>query len=397
MNGRHSDLRHSVASIHNTGSCLDVRWQDGHISRFHAVWLRNACQCAACGSWTNAMRTLRLVDIPDDITIREVRIGDGVIEITFSHDGHRTILAAEWLRLHGPSPDERDGRSWRPILWDKGLGNALPEADFEACRNSHNARLAMLETLRDYGFVLVRNASSEPENTRLIAELAGPLRVTNYGGIYDFVYRTDPLVYGDLNQELEPHTDEPYRQTPPSVTLFHFVKAAAHGGETLLVDGFRVASALRESSREAFDILARTPVTFCRELGKQGRHFRMRTPVFSLDDDGDITAIRYLHRAMEPADIAETEIVPFYRALRRLQEQVFDPDHRIIIPMKAGDAVFFNNQRVLHGRTGFAKGSDRHMRSCHVELDEFNSLLRTLAAAAGSDTAHMHLTMGGHA
>jgi gamma-butyrobetaine dioxygenase len=37
-----------------------------------------------------------------------------------------------------------------------------------------------------------------------------------------------------------------------------------------------------------------------------------------------------------------------------------------------------DNRRVLHGRTGFRSGGERHLQSCYIERDEFTSRLRVL-------------------
>ena len=49
--------------------------------------------------------------------------------------------------------------------------------------------------------------------------------------------------------------------------------------------------------------------------------------------------------------------------------------------LRAGDMLVFNNQRLMRGRTAVNPGSSkRHIRSCHVDLDEFYSRLRILYA-----------------
>ena len=47
--------------------------------------------------------------------------------------------------------------------------------------------------------------------------------------------------------------------------------------------------------------------------------------------------------------------------------------------LAAGEMLVFSNQRLMHGRTAFdPSASKRHIRSCHVDLDEFYSSLRIL-------------------
>lgn len=386
--------RTTVAGIENQGRRLVVHWGDGHTSRYPAIALRATCRCEACGTYETAIRPLRLTDIPADIAIAAAEhTSDGAVAVTWP-DGHTSRYPADWLRATCTAPAERARRRWRPVLWGKEIEGRVPEADYDACRADDGARLAMLETLRDRGFVLLRGVPAEAGATAEIAALCGPLRVTNYGSVYDFRYNPKALVYGDLNVALNPHSDEPYRQAPPSVTVFHFVQAATEGGQSTLTDAFRVGEVLRARDPEAFHLLATRRVTFHRRLHEQDKDFRMRAPLFSLDEEGQIAGFRLLDRAVGPLDLPTEEIEPYYAALRLLLEQLYDEANQVTIPVASGEALFFNNQRVLHGRKAFDTDGRRFMRTCHVDIDEFNSTLRRLGDRLGREGADMVLPHG---
>jgi len=386
--------RTTISEIESQGRRLVVHWGDGHSSRYPAIALRATCRCAACGTYETAIRPLRLTDIPPDIAIAQARHeADGSVAVTWA-DGHESRYPADWLRATCTAPAERARRRWRPLLWGKEIEGRVPEADWQACRGDEAARLAMLETLRDRGFVLLRGVPAEAEATAEIAALAGPLKVTNYGSIYDFRYNPKALVYGDLNVALNPHTDEPYRQATPSVTVFHFVQAATQGGQSTLTDAFRIGAELRARDPEAFGLLASRRVTFHRRLHEQDKDFRMRAPLFSLDEEGEIAGFRLLDRAVGPLDLPEHEIEPYYAALRLLLEALYDEANQVTIPVASGEALFFNNQRVLHGRKAFDTDGRRFMRTCHVDIDEFNSTLRRLGDRLGRESVDMVLPQG---
>ncbi len=390
-----TDPRTAITSIASKDGRIVIDWDDGHTSRFHAIWLRHNCHCPDCGTSETAIRALKLTDIPQDISAEQVTLGDdGAVDIVWSAGGHRSHYAPVWLRAHCYSNVEREHRRWRPTLWGPEIDDHLPMTDYREAKTNENVRLDLLEKLRDFGFVLVRNAPDNAEMTTEIAALAGPLRVTNYGSIYDFRYTPEPLVYGDSEVGLNPHTDEPYRQAPPSVTMFHFVRAADRGGESILVDAFRIGAMLRDSDPDAFDVLAHQRATFHRRLQEQQRDFQMRAPVFSLDEEGDIAGFRLLDRAVGPLDLPEDRIEPYFAALRKLLTLLYDETNHLKVPVGTAEALFFNNQRVLHGRTAFDVGSPRFMRTCHIELDEFYSSLRILASQLGRDGADMALPAG---
>ena len=99
MTGVASTPRYRIAHIDNAGDHLVIHWQDRHRSRFDALWLRYACECASCGTYHSAIRSLRLVDIPEDIRIASTRTGEhGTLDVIWSGDGHASSYAGEWLR-----------------------------------------------------------------------------------------------------------------------------------------------------------------------------------------------------------------------------------------------------------------------------------------------------------
>ncbi|MDA0219592.1 MAG: TauD/TfdA family dioxygenase [Proteobacteria bacterium] len=395
MNAVAADPRVTIAAIDNQARRLVVHWGDGHVSRYPAIALRATCRCAHCGTYESAIRPLRLTDIPADIAIGSATLEpDGAVAIAWAGERHASRYEASWLRATCTSPAERSRRRWRPTLWGKEIEGRVPEADYAACKADEGARLAMLEVLRDHGFVLLRGVPQEAEATPEIAALAGPLRVTNYGSVYDLRYNPRALVYGDLNVALDPHTDEPYRQAPPSVTIFHFVTAATSGGESTLTDAFRIGAELRRRDPEAFARLARHRVTFQRRLQEQDKDFRMAAPLFSLDEEGEIAGFRLLDRAVGPLDLPEEEVEPYYAALRLLLEMLYDEANQVTIPVAGGEALFFNNQRVLHGRKAFDTDGRRFMRTCHVDIDEFNSTLPRVCERLGRSGADLVLPHG---
>ena len=252
----------------------------------------------------------------------------------------------------------------------------------------------MLETIRDYGFVVVRGVPTTPEETPNIAALVGPLRDSAQGAVYDVRYDPDPEYYANTRNAIAPHSDEAYRHLPPSITCFHFVQATGGGGESTLTDAFRIGVELRAENPEAFRLLARIPVTFHRRFYRRDKDYRIRVPIFSLDDRAEIAGFRLLDRAIGPLDAAAEDVEPYYEALRALLERLYDERNQANVAMASGEALFFNNHRVMHGRQAFDPKTGRHLRSCNIELDEFNSSLRFLAAHLGREDADMVLPHG---
>jgi gamma-butyrobetaine dioxygenase len=385
--------RVTITGIDRAAHRIVIRWADGHTSHFPFIWLRHNCVCSVCGSTETARRHLRMTEIPRDIAPSNVRVDEtGCLTVTWGADGHQSSFDAAWLRGHCLTPSERERRRFKPVTWHPTADNLLKYYSFPALAEGA-LRLQFLERLRDYGFAILSDVSCDPNATERVARSVGTLRSTNYG-IYELISRPTPQLVGDTSVALDPHTDEPYRHSPPGLTFFHVLAQSADGGDSTLVDGCFVAEVLRSGHPEAFAVLSTVPAAFHRTL-QEGRAFHAIGPIIATDRDGHFEGFRLLDRGMAPLDVPEDQVVPFYDALRLLLNLLYDTRNQLTVKIAAGEMLVFNNQRLLHGRTAFdPTTSHRHIRSCNVDLDEFYSSLRLAYREGNREEAHMYLPQG---
>ncbi len=170
-----------------------------------------------------------------------------------------------------------------------------------------------------------------------------------------------------------------FRDAPPGVILFHCLEASADGGgASVLVDGFNVAARLQDENPAAFDILSRVPLPHRRRIDGAA-DLRAETTMVGLDAAGAVTAFRCNERTMAPLELPEDQVKPVYDALQAVLALVYDPVMKIEFQLRSGEALVFDNHRVLHARTAF--GGSRHIRQYHVDRDEVFSRLRLLQVA----------------
>ena len=375
-----ADDRIFIQSIVPTERQLEIRWKDGHTSRFHYVWLRDNCDCAVCGDKSGGHRYLELLDLPLDVTPQAVCMeGDGHLASTWQADGHKTRYAAVWLRAHCYSERARAERRPRSVHWDASTFDALPDYEYPAVCANPEHRLRMLRSLRDYGFTILRGVPTEQSEIERVAGLFGFIRRTHYGRIFDLRSTPEQRILAQTSHAIRPHNDELFRDPAPGVLIMHCLAPSSDGGgASVLVDGFQVANRLRAIDPDAFSVLTRVPILHRRYLvdAVDDVALRAKWHTIELDDDGEVTAVRINERTMAPLDIPHDSVETVYRALQRLLELVYRADASIQFRLDAGDAVVFDNHRVLHARTGF--NGERHIRQCHVDRDEVFSRLRAL-------------------
>jgi alpha-ketoglutarate-dependent taurine dioxygenase/DUF971 family protein len=390
--------RHTILSVAKVENQLSVAWGDGHHSRFHPIWLRHQCWCTDCGTPETGVRGIRLHHIDEDIAIEHaVAQGDNVHVIW--PDGHRSDYAARWLRNHCYSEAERARRRVQPTLWDGAIARDLPVGSLTEAEADPAARLKILETVRDYGFCKIVDAPTDREESQRMIQLVGAQRQTHYG-TYTLKKKTTVTNVGDTTGPLDPHVDEPYRYAAIGITVFQVLRPSSNGGASTLVDGFEAVRRLKEESPEDFDLLCNTKVTCQRFDPGDNSHgnmrwYKSRLPIIRLDDRGEVCGVRMNERQISPLDVPADQVVPVYRALKRLFRLLYSDDLRLTLDLEAGEGLLFDNQRLLHGRTGFTPETPpRAVLTSSVDLDDFHSSMRLLQRDLDPDAMHLVLQQG---
>ncbi len=365
-----------IRQILLAGRQLLVDWADGHHSVFHAVWLRDNCACPECRH-PSGQRLLDTRTIPAGIAPATVNSQPGgPVEIVWANDGHRSAYPPAWLRAHCYADSERSKRRPRPSLWGAEMQARLPTATHAAIASDEAALRDWLAAIAAYGFAILRGAPVEPGEVIHVVELFGYVRETNYGRLFDVrsVVNPNNLAYTGL--ALGGHTDNPYRDPTPSLQLLHCLSSSTSGGENTLVDGFRVAEALRAEAPDEYDTLTRQPVRF--RFQDVDTDLTAEFPILALNPLGELIAVHYNNRSPEPFDMPPAIVEAYYAAYRHFVDLLESPAYQVRFKLEPGDLFIVDNLRVLHGRTGFSAAGQRHLQGCYADRDSLRSKLAVL-------------------
>ena len=235
--------------------------------------------------------------------------------------------------------------------------------------------LKLYDSVRSHGICLLRNVPATAQATEEIAGLISFIRETHYGRVFEIISTPNPTVIANAPVPLRPHTDENFREPPPGIMVFHSIKASEDGGgSSVMTDGFKLAEDFKKEYPEGYDLLSRVPIPHRRFIDGVG--LRAEAPVIGLDYFGNIREFRLNERTMGPIDLPDELVKPVYDALSRLFELSYDGKYHMHHLLMDGEALVFDNARVLHARTGF--NGNRHVRLTHVGSDEFYSRWRQL-------------------
>ncbi len=358
---------------------VEVFWQGrSRPARFAPSWLRDHCHAPHSLNPDTLQRQVDTFAIPPDIAPDVLEIVDSgrSLQVVWAHDGSTSQFPGSFLW----KIDRHEGRESAPERrsWDRAtIGDRLPGATHAEIMSGDAGLLRWLSLVEEYGFALATDMPATFEATRDLVTRIGYVRQTIFGGMWDF---TANLAFQDTaytSAAIGPHTDGTYSNDPPGFQLFHCLKFDGSGGESTLVDGFRIAEHIRATDSEAFEALSTIEVP-AHYLG-DGVHLRAEHPIIGLDRDGAFRQIAYNNYDRAPFRLPTPRLRVFYRALKLFNDLINDGAFEITMRLLPGTALLFDNWRTLHGRRAYQ--GHRWLCGAYLNKEDFDSKLRVLRAA----------------
>jgi gamma-butyrobetaine dioxygenase len=366
-----------------TPDVLRINWASGDHTEFASLWLRD--NCPGDRDPQSGQRLVDITDLPEEPRIRAVSTRDDAIVIEWVDEPHSACFDLEWLARNAPGGPRRRPQ---PSI-KRWLGGAALDAsrDFawlslDQLRSDRSLRLDWMSRLVSEGLAFL---SGVPCAENAILGAVSPVGLvidTNYGRVFDVrsVPRPENLAYSDRGLGL--HTDNPYRDPVPGFQVLHCLIASTEGGDSIFADGFAIAEHLRQTEPDSFAELTRTAVPF-QYRSKDAELFSAK-PLIQLSTAGEVTAVHYNNRSIAPLQLAAGEIRAFYTAYRRFAALLREQRFQLRARLRDGDLVVFDNQRTLHGRTGFSSArSPRHLQGCYLARDSVLSATALLRRQLG--------------
>jgi len=371
-------LTAALASLRPLDNRLEVLWDDGRVSPFHHQWLRDNCPCAECVYSVTREQVLEIIDVPAGLAPSRATLDQGQLCIDWQ-DGHRSRFDPGWLRAHAyddASRAERLAAHQTTRVWRRDV--EVPVVEHDQLMDDDAALLEWMLVLRDLGLSRVDGVPTAPGSLQRIAQRIAFIRETNFGVLFDVKSKAeaaDSNAYTAFNLPL--HTDLPTRELQPGLQFLHCLVNDADGGDSVFVDGFAIARALRDEAPEDFRTLCELPIEFRNKDRRSD--YRCLAPVIALDARGEISEIRIANFLRGPFDAPAERMDALYRAWRAFLTLTRDPRFRLQQKLRAGQMWCFDNRRTLHARTAFDPASgERHLQGCYVDRDELLSRIRVL-------------------
>ena len=337
-----------------------------------ALWLMERCRHESIFDQRSSQRLFNPHQLSDDLSLIDVKINDDqTVSLTFN-DNHSETLDLDYLRTELfakdciPAPIQWDAKdekiyfSWSQIVSDESYLHSV------------------VHQYLTHGYVLLTDVPAEKDAIIEVASKFGHIRTTNFGQYFEVYSKKDANDLAYSSAPLDPHTDNPYRQPVPGIQLLHsLINDAGEGGRSTLVDGLAVSERLREESEEYFQLLSTVPTYF--EFIDLNAIIKKERTLISLDSHGKVSEIHYSPRLDYIPLMSEEKTKKYHKARKRLGELLSDPEFAISFRLQSGELMMFDNNRVLHGRTGFCTSEgERHLQGCYIDADGPRILYRLL-------------------
>jgi trimethyllysine dioxygenase len=264
-----------------------------------------------------------------------------------------------------------------PHPWDAS------SLDRDAVRLSHQALVGaqgvsqLLQRLQRYGFAVLTGTPRTLDAVQQVADSIGYVRQTIFGGLFEFEANEDMADSAYTPKELRPHTDGTYSHDAPGLQLLLCVDYDATGGESIMVDGARIAASLQATQPQVYDDLTRIGVTGL--YRGDGVELRARRPILRLDETGRLAQVTFNNYDRDTVRLADDDMRALYAGIRAFDSMANDPAYQWRYTLEPGDMLIFDNWRVLHGRGAFS--GRRKMAGAYLNREDFESSLRKCGLA----------------
>lgn len=342
-----------------------------------ALWLRER---SPDPGQLDAGTQQRLVDphrFPVDLAVLDASVTDHSLWVRFS-DGHAVTYPFEVLARTVDLPDGLP----EPLGWRSGEGHPRRH-DWIAVRTEDKAFRDALADFLTFGTIVVTGTPREEGVVVEVGNHFGIVRDTNFGRLFDVRSVPNPNDLAYTPVPLGPHTDNPYRDPTPGIQLLHCIVNDTTGGLSTLVDSVAVCEQLRQEDPAGYDLLCTVNVQF--RFVDATDDLRMTRTVIGRDVHGRVTGLAYSPRLEYLPIMSTADTQAYQRARQRMSEMLSDPAYEERFVLQPGEVEIFDNQRVLHGRTGFDPQEGlRHLQGCYIDGDAPRSRYRVLQQRVGA-------------
>jgi len=358
-----------IESVKILTKSLSVKFKDDTVENYPNIWLRDHAKDEQNWDGRSHQRKTNTASLDLDIKIKKAKVkNEGQnVEILWSDMISAVTYSSEYLFKHVL---KNNNKKFKYSLWKK---QQIKEDIFLSYQDiiKNSGFKIFLEKIYKFGFCVINNCETKLEAVEIIANKIGYVRQSIFGGLWEFESNQDMADSAYTQEELKPHTDATYSYDAPGLQLLLCCDYKAKGGESILVDGFKIAQTIKKIDKELFNLLSSIQVP-----GKytgDGVILEAKRPIFKLDNN-ELIQVSFNNYDRAEFRLDDLLTLRFYEAIKKFENLVNKSEFQWRHILKPGQLLIFNNWRILHGRGSF--NGKRKMAGCYINMEDFVSACR---------------------
>ena len=349
---------------------INILFSNNKEDNFLNIWLRDHARDEDSWDHRSNQRKIYTAKLDPKLHIKKAILKDNgkSVDILWS-DLKKPINYSSNFFLENSNKSQKINNNIK--IWDKkDIGEEI-YTDFQSTITNDGFK-EFLEKLYKFGFVVIQNCKTEMSSVEKIANKIGYVRESIFGGLWSFESNNDMADSAYTQDELRPHTDSTYSNDAPGLQLLLCCHYEATGGESIMVDGFKIAEKIYKDNRDLYTLLSEIEVTG-QYIG-DGVFLEAKRPIFKLNSNKELVQVSFNNYDRAAFRMDDEKTLKFYDAIREFDLIANNREYQWRHILKPGELLIFNNWRILHGRGSF-KG-DRKMSGCYINKEDFDSSCR---------------------
>jgi len=349
---------------------INILFSNNKEDNFLNIWLRDHARDEDSWDHRSNQRKIFTAKLDPKLHIKKAILKDNgkSVDILWS-DLKKPINYSSNFFLENSNKSQKINNNIK--IWDKkDIGEEI-YTDFQNTITNDGFK-EFLEKLYKFGFVVIQNCKTEMSSVEKIANKIGYVRESIFGGLWSFESNNDMADSAYTQDELRPHTDSTYSNDAPGLQLLLCCHYEATGGESIMVDGFKIAEKIYKENRDLYTLLSEIEVTG-QYIG-DGVFLEAKRPIFKLNSNKELVQVSFNNYDRAAFRMDDEKTLKFYDAIREFDLIANNREYQWRHILKPGELLIFNNWRILHGRGSF-KG-DRKMSGCYINKEDFDSACR---------------------
>ena len=349
---------------------INILFSNNKEDNFLNIWLRDHARDEDSWDHRSNQRKIFTAKLDPKLHIKKAILKDNgkSVDILWS-DLKKPINYSSNFFLENSNKSQKINNNIK--IWDKkDIGEEI-YTDFQNTITNDGFK-EFLEKLYKFGFVVIQNCKTEMSSVEKIANKIGYVRESIFGGLWSFESNNDMADSAYTQDELRPHTDSTYSNDAPGLQLLLCCHYEATGGESIMVDGFKIAEKIYKENKDLYTLLSEIEVTG-QYIG-DGVFLEAKRPIFKLNSNKELVQVSFNNYDRAAFRMDDEKTLKFYDAIREFDLIANNREYQWRHILKPGELLIFNNWRILHGRGSF-KG-DRKMSGCYINKEDFDSSCR---------------------